>query len=302
MQVDKKIIINVATILFICVLGFAAWFGFTGMSHDASDGVYEGKRQLRYNLTLQNKSNRILKNVDFWVYGPVNVTATQKVKSLKANVPYLNLNDKLGNNLLHFKFESFPPFATKILNIKAELAVAKIPNKTEITDLALYLKSSLYVETHQPELVRLAKQLKGADNITTARNVLQWIKNNIKHAGYTKGSRGALYAFQSRKGDCTEFMYLYAALMRINGIPARNVGGYVYKEDRVIKPEDYHNWVEIYLDGKWHVIDPYNGKYIVAQEDYLTFHYLDVSTDKNQIPERSQRFAVSDRNIRVKMN
>ena len=62
------------------------------------------------------------------------------------------------------------------------------------------------------------------------------------------------------RGYCVHFATAGALLLRMNGIPARYVSGYVFQgadEDAVyVKDGDAHAWVEIYLDGYgWYPVE-----------------------------------------------
>ena len=69
-------------------------------------------------------------------------------------------------------------------------------------------------------------------------------------------------------------MYLFIALARLHGIPARAVGGYVVAESQIVRPAEYHNWAEIYLDGAWHVVDPQKRVFRERQADYVAMRII----------------------------
>ncbi len=55
--------------------------------------------------------------------------------------------------------------------------------------------------------------------------------------------------FNTKKGICYDYSSLLAALDRSNGIPTKLVKGYAAGVD------GYHAWNEVFIDGKWYVID-----------------------------------------------
>lgn len=55
--------------------------------------------------------------------------------------------------------------------------------------------------------------------------------------------------FDQKKGICYDYSSLLAALDRSNGIPTKLVKGYATGVD------GYHAWNEVFLKGKWYVID-----------------------------------------------
>ncbi len=263
---------------------------------------YDIKRTLRYSFTLQNKTNNVLHNVDFWVYAPVEETSNQKVESVNSSHNYELSKDELGNQVLHFKIKQFSPYASKIIKLESKLLLSNKPVSKKIFHKDIYLQAEKYVEVENPQIKTIANQFQSTDKLKNAKNTMNWVHQNIKYAGYIEDDRGALYALKSRKGDCTEFMYLYTALMRNQGIPVRNMGGYVYSENKVLKAEDFHNWSEIYLNGKWQVVDPQNGKFLENQNNYIAFRVISDKINKNLTPANTQRFAISRQDISVRIN
>ena len=56
-------------------------------------------------------------------------------------------------------------------------------------------------------------------------------------------------------GDCTEHTWLFVALARAAGVPARPVYGLMYLEGE--RPSfGYHAWAEVELEGRWVAVDP----------------------------------------------
>ncbi|NJO36398.1 MAG: transglutaminase domain-containing protein [Rhizobiales bacterium] len=60
----------------------------------------------------------------------------------------------------------------------------------------------------------------------------------------------------NRTGDCTEHSLLYVTLARAAGIPAREVHGFVYAVENDRPSLAGHQWVEVFLDGRWAGMDP----------------------------------------------
>jgi len=58
------------------------------------------------------------------------------------------------------------------------------------------------------------------------------------------------------KGDCTEYAQLFVALARLNGIPAREVGGLVYNYSDELPQFSGHAWAEVWMGDAWREVDP----------------------------------------------
>ena len=206
--------------------------------------------------------------------------------------------DDEGNEKLNFIVADIPPFGSKVISISVELGISDKPNKTHEIDPNKHLKPEGNIESENPKIVSLAQQMKAHDSKATLANIYKWINENITDSGFIERDHGALYALENRRGDCTEFMNLFLALARANNIPARGIAGYVYSESTVMQSRDYHNWVEVYLDDTWHVIDPLNKVFIEKESQYVAMRILG-NTAEN---DNTQRFFGSDEVIRVTMN
>ena len=60
----------------------------------------------------------------------------------------------------------------------------------------------------------------------------------------------------NRRGDCTEYAQLFISLARLNGIPAREVSGFVYNYDEANPSFEQHAWAEVWLSDGWKEVDP----------------------------------------------
>jgi len=57
-----------------------------------------------------------------------------------------------------------------------------------------------------------------------------------------------LWALEKRLGDCSEYSYLFVALCRAAGIPARIQAGFAFHSENEVL-EDGHMWAEYYLEN-----------------------------------------------------
>jgi len=126
------------------------------------------------------------------------------------------------------------------------------------------------------------------------------VTGNVRYSGYAGRDRGALYALEHRKGDCTEYANLFVALCRANGIAARPIGGYVCPQSGVLKARDYHNWGEFYEDGSWKLADPQNRVLRQNPADYIAMRIMHASEDDPMGPYN--RFRFKGEGLKVRMN
>ena len=249
-------------VLLSIVVGFSA----AGAGSKQGDAL---PRQIQYSFTLKNTTNLLIEESHLWVFAPVKKTATQQCSRLESSYLHELIADKAGNQSLHFAFRNFPPYGMKIVTVSADLVISEKPSATSGEDVSAYLKAERYVESDDPELARLAKSLKSPDPVKTVDRIFNWVVGNIRYRGYVSNDRGARVTYSQREGDCTEQMYLFVALCRAAGVPARCIGGYVAGESGVLNPADYHNWSEFHENGVWKIADPLKRVLRKKQSDYI---------------------------------
>jgi len=108
----------------------------------------------------------------------------------------------------------------------------------------------------------------------TVDRIFRWVKRHVQDESYVRKPRGALYALEKGKGDCTEYMVLFMALCRRAGIPARAVGGYICPRNRMLSSSGYHNWAEFYEAGRWWIADPLRGVLRDQSENYVALREI----------------------------
>jgi transglutaminase-like putative cysteine protease len=188
--------------------------------------------------------------------GPLENTGFQQRINLSANYPHELSRIGSGQDVLIFKWAIFPPFTTKIITIQSDINIYKEPRGSEAEDLNPYLKPQPLIESDHEIIRALAGRLKAGSVQETIQKTFDWVSERIDYTGYIKRARGALYAAKYIKGDCAEFAYLFVALCRANGIPARVVRGFVCSNNAVLDLGDYHEWAEFHHKGHWQVADP----------------------------------------------
>lgn len=252
---------------------------------------YPVHKIFQYSFNIQNTGNELLQDVEFSVYSPVKRTATQVLLKLNASHPYELSSDALGNQVLRFKFDRIAPYETRIVRIRAELGFSDLSNRLPDVEPEEFLISEKYIETTEPVLIAEAQQLRQDDRLQTVKKIYEWVSGYLEYKDYIEEDKGALYALRNKQGDCTEYMYLFNALTRINGIPSRSIGGYVYAENATFKARDYHNWTEVFLDGRWRIVDPQKRSFFENQAHYIAMRII--SEESSALLGNSHRFAYS---------
>ena len=86
------------------------------------------------------------------------------------------------------------------------------------------------------------------------------------------------FLFESKAGHCEYYSTAMAVLLRTQGVPARNVTGFIggtynrFGNYYAVRQGDAHSWVEVYLDGKgWTRFDPTPPGEVISQTDVNSF-------------------------------
>jgi len=126
-------------------------------------------------------------------------------------------------------------------------------------DPARYLKPTLAAPSNLAEIASLAKTIAAGatDEDDRIARILAWMDANI--AKEAVDSFTAVDVLRERRAECQGHAYLFAALARALGIPARIVNGIVYS------PEHggflYHTWNEAWIAGRgWQPVDATFGQ------------------------------------------
>lgn len=176
----------------------------------------------------------------------------------------------------------------------AETVVAEITLDPELRQR--YLAPSRFIQSNHPAIIEQATQLRSntASEAQQVANIHQWVLNNLNYSGFKPQNQGALYALKEKQGDCTEYSYLTTALLRANGFPARVTVGFAIAGQRTLRARDLHNWVEVYLDGAWQILDPQNDQLYPKFGDYVQLGIVDEANASLGIwKNSSDRYRVS---------
>lgn len=129
------------------------------------------------------------------------------------------------------------PYDTKILRVQTKHQIQNKATLNREKDLSQYLKATSLIETNHPLMINAAQRYQKLSPKKIIHRVSQSVKSKVKLSPFIERDLGALFALKEGKGDCTEIAALITALLRINKIPSKIIGGFYLKE----KPLRYHN-------------------------------------------------------------
>jgi hypothetical protein len=142
------------------------------------------------------------------------------------------------------------------------------------TDLKPFLSSSVYLDTDDLLIKKLAKKGKGKAKTSQeiANKLTKFVFRYMTNKNYEVGFATASEVARNKAGDCTEHSILLAALGRALGIPTRVVTGLVYADEFEDQKDVlvYHMWTQFYIDDQWANLDSALGL-VKCPADRITF-------------------------------
>ncbi len=281
------------------VLAGTAFFYFSrgpaAVFHKEETTVYPVSRQIQYRLSIENPTGVVVTDAVLKAHAPVKKTPSQLCTLIESSHEFVLSADDLHNQVLEFPLGVVAPYDTRIITVTAHMALARTANPSRLPEPSAFLSAQKYLESDNDRIQRKAAGFVADSRAGTAKRIYDWVSGSLRYDGYDGKERGALYALDQRKGDCTEFMYLFSALCRADGIPARCMAGYVIQNNALLKPAGYHNWAEVYLDGTWQTADPANKVFLKSINFYVTFRIIAGN------PDDHQRFEIYPPGLKVKM-
>jgi hypothetical protein len=235
-------------------------------------GVIEGKDQFEftYHAALPDMKERSR----MWI--PIAQSddyQTVTLVSLKAPGKQHMLDDEVnGNKILYL--ELTPEESGGEIEIVYSVArLEKRPYADEPSVALQYLKPNILMPVggRFREIAEKAIGEKRKDTrLMQARALYDYVIDTmryIKNGDYGHGD--AIYACDTRSGNCSEFHSFFISLARSVGIPARFAIGAAIPSDRNDGGiEGYHCWAEFYAEGKWWPVDISEGNKYTALATY----------------------------------
>jgi len=175
----------------------------------------------------------------------------------------------------------------KLNQVKTE---ANFPLSNLPPNIKQYLNPSKFVPVNNNQIKDKSLQItKGSKTeFDAVQKILSYIVDHM-HYVLKPQEYGALYSFDSGKGNCQNYSHLAAALMRAVGIPVRIVNGVTLKKAFDVNvsgqiltlnmAEGRHSWIEVYFpDLGWMPFDPQQSELFVSNR----FIRMEVGMDNDE--------------------
>lgn len=287
----KRLVVLTASALVVLVV---VWV----LREEPESEVISKTVEFQYQYIVENTTSEVFRNQVISLYVPMDIVNVQKLVNGNINYEYAESEDALGNRIWNVKLGGFSPYETKIIDVN--FTVEKTSENVRLSgdDGNEFLVNQRFLSMDNSKLQSQAKLLKRESALETAKATYSWVASHVEYEGVITKDLGALYAMMKKQGDCTEYMYLFSALARINGLPTRHMGGYRTQAGKQLGAKIYHNWVEVLIGDEWLLVDPQTQAFESHQQDFVVFR---IAGSKDDSQPFSKRYFGTSEHIKVQI-
>jgi transglutaminase-like putative cysteine protease len=213
---------------------------------------------LTFNFLFRNDGPGEVTRLEVYAAIPSN-RDNQVISNLSFSAPYTLLSDGYGQPIAYFQFDTLSPDQQVTVSWDADVEIEtmdygvdpgqvagldQIPAEvinTYTTNKSMYRLESLTIQNAAQTAAN------GATNpYWIARNVHDFVANRLTYLNDHHWDDAETVYLQGH-GSCSEYTYLFIALCRANGLPARYVGGTRQRQEGTYVDTVFHRWAEVYL-------------------------------------------------------
>ncbi len=233
----------------------------------------EKVQEVEFILQARNFGPGTVKQLDAYIAIPHDLNNQELLGPVQYSPePTDIIADKWNQKVAHFRFNDVGPLEFKQASMTASAklyknryfvyphrvgALSDIPK--EITDL--YLADDTKFSLQDPVIQKGVKA--AVDDETNpywiARKIYNYLIENMEYE-LAGGWNIAPTVLERGNGSCSEYSFVYIAMCRAAGLPARYAGSIVIRGDDASYDDVFHRWCEVYLPNfGWLPVDPSGG-------------------------------------------
>lgn len=234
----------------------------------------EIERDIRYRHLLRNDGDGTITEAAIHVAVPYDTLENQKIVGPVRWTPEPGSfeTDHGGQKVAVFRFRDVPAGGSAVAGYDArvrlgELHYAFYPE--DVKPLSSIPKGMLGAWTGPQSRLQLdvdlvretSREIVGDETnpYWIARRIFDWTIEKLEY-DRVGGWDLPTTLIKRGTGSCSEYAFLYIALARAAGLPARYEGSVVVRGDDASIDDVYHRWCEVYLPGiGWMPVDPSGG-------------------------------------------
>lgn len=214
-----------------------------------------------------------VKTLDVYLAIPENLNNQDVIGDLTYDPkPTDVLTDKWGQKVAHFQFNDIPATQFTTVSVATSANLYKVryfvfPSKVgslkdipkKITDK--YLVNDTKFSYDNPVIQKAVRAAVGDETSPywIARKIFNYVIDHMEYE-LAGGWNVAPAVLDRGNGSCSEYTFVYIAMCRAAGLPARYAGSVVIRGDDASTDDVFHRWVEVYLPNYgWIPVDPSGG-------------------------------------------
>lgn len=234
----------------------------------------EVTRDFRYRYLLRNDGDGMIDDASIHIALPCDTLENQTLLNALSWTPQPDeiVTDRWGQPVAVFRFRGVPPAETVSAGYGArirlgELHYAFYPRDVQGLDqiprklLEEQTSATSRLQLEKEVIQRTASEIVGEEKnpYWIARKIFDWVNEKLEYERIG-GWDVPTTLIKRGTGSCSEYAFLYMALCRAAGLPARYEGSVVVRGDDASIDDVYHRWCEVYLPGiGWMPVDPSGG-------------------------------------------
>lgn len=186
--------------------------------------------------------------------------------------PSKSISEGIDQQIMQFDFESVNALDFTEVTMKARAKLYKtryyiFPEKVGSLDDIPDDVRELYLEndskfSYESSIIQNALDRSVGDETNPywiARKIYNYVIDHVEYE-LAGGWNIAPTVLDRGTGSCSEYTFVYIAMCRAAGVPARYVGSIVTRGDNASWDDVFHRWVEVYLPNfGWIPVDPSGG-------------------------------------------
>ncbi len=182
------------------------------------------------------------------------------------------LKDRWQQPVAHYAFTDLALAQRRQVKMTADVELAAVrhyvyPHRVgALKDIPKDVRQAYLVDEDKyritdPIIVNAVKEAVGDETnpYWMMRRIHRYIRDRL-HYELSGGWNVAPRVLERGSGSCSEYTFLFIAMCRAAGIPARYVGSVVVRGDEASTDDVFHRWSQVYLPGYgWVHVDPQGG-------------------------------------------
>ncbi|RJP78158.1 MAG: transglutaminase [Candidatus Zixiibacteriota bacterium] len=228
---------------------------------------------VEFTSELRNYGPGTVKSADFYLAIPTDLPNQELLGEPQFYpAPTAILTDQWGQKVAHFRLENQPAGSILKVAMTAEARLwdtrwfifpEKVGKLEEIPGeiREKYLVDDEKFDLNHPAIQKAVKEAVGEEKnpYWMMRKIFRHINDRMEYE-LSGGWNTAPTVLQRGTGSCSEYTFVFLAVCRAAGLPARYAGSITVRGDDASLDDVFHRWAEVYLPGYgWVPVDPSGG-------------------------------------------